>query len=116
MQTGSQHGRADIDADHGGRNVEFLRHGVLLVLSAPLPASRAGRARARPDHPINGNHKGTITARAPTRRLGDDDVSSRVALWFNINSTGRCALELGIEPVVRYRRRMASLLTRAEPR
>src|ERR1700682_689842 len=45
---------ADIDADHGGRNVEFLRHGVLLVLSAPLPASRAGRARARPDHPISG--------------------------------------------------------------
>jgi hypothetical protein len=26
---------ADIDADHGDRGVEFLRHGVLLVLSAP---------------------------------------------------------------------------------
>src|SRR5882724_5599535 len=26
---------ADIDADYGGRSVEFLRHGVLLVLSAP---------------------------------------------------------------------------------
>src|SRR4030081_3958880 len=26
---------ADIDADYGGRGVEFLRHGVLLVLSAP---------------------------------------------------------------------------------
>src|SRR3979490_2593698 len=26
---------ADIDADHGDRRVEFLRHGVLLVLSAP---------------------------------------------------------------------------------
>src|ERR1700761_9179829 len=26
---------ADIDADHGDRCVEFLRHGVLLVLSAP---------------------------------------------------------------------------------
>jgi hypothetical protein len=25
----------DIDADHGDRCVEFLRHGVLLVLSAP---------------------------------------------------------------------------------
>jgi hypothetical protein len=26
---------ADIDADHGDHCVEFLRHGVLLVLSAP---------------------------------------------------------------------------------
>src|SRR5437879_12514803 len=26
---------ADIDADHGDRCIEFLRHGVLLVLSAP---------------------------------------------------------------------------------
>ncbi|QOZ68747.1 hypothetical protein WN72_22260 [Bradyrhizobium arachidis] len=26
---------ADVDADHGDRRVEFLRHGVLLVLSAP---------------------------------------------------------------------------------
>jgi hypothetical protein len=26
---------ADIDADHGDRCVEFLRHGVLLVLGAP---------------------------------------------------------------------------------
>ncbi|WP_108914762.1 hypothetical protein [Bradyrhizobium genosp. SA-4] len=26
---------ADIDADHGDRCVEFPRHGVLLVLSAP---------------------------------------------------------------------------------
>ena len=26
---------ADIDADDGGRSVEFLRHGVLLVLGAP---------------------------------------------------------------------------------
>jgi hypothetical protein len=36
----------DIDADHGDRCVEFLRHGVLLVLSAPcqLPVL------ARPEH------------------------------------------------------------------
>jgi hypothetical protein len=26
---------ADIDADHGDRSVEFLRHGVLLVLNTP---------------------------------------------------------------------------------
>jgi hypothetical protein len=26
---------ADIDADHGDRSVEFLRHGVLLVFGAP---------------------------------------------------------------------------------
>src|SRR5712664_3438346 len=26
---------ADIDADHGDRCIEFLRHGVLLVLSVP---------------------------------------------------------------------------------
>jgi hypothetical protein len=26
---------ANIDADHGDRCVEFLRHGVLLVLTAP---------------------------------------------------------------------------------
>src|SRR6202022_4291562 len=61
---------ADIDADHGGRNVEFLRHGVLLVLSAPLPASRAGRARARPDHPINGHHMVIITARVSEQLFG----------------------------------------------
>ena len=50
-------GFADIDADHGDRCVEFLRHGVLLVLERPLPASRAGRAGARPDHPINGHFR-----------------------------------------------------------
>jgi hypothetical protein len=30
---------ADIDADYCDRSVEFLRHGVLLVFGAPLPAS-----------------------------------------------------------------------------
>src|ERR1700736_4268278 len=61
---------ADVDADHGDRCVEFLRHGVLLVLSAPLPASHAGRAGARPDHPISGSrtrcHSITSSARSKT--------------------------------------------------
>ena len=42
---------ADIDADHGDRCVEFLRHGVLLVLGAPGQLI-AGGAGARPGHPI----------------------------------------------------------------
>jgi hypothetical protein len=37
---------ADIDADHGDRRVEFLRHGVLLVLSAPCQLL----VRAGPEH------------------------------------------------------------------
>jgi Sel1 repeat len=45
---------ADIDADHGDFAVEFLGHGVLLCLRCPLPVSLAGRAGARPDHPILG--------------------------------------------------------------
>ena len=45
---------ADIDADHGDRDIEFLRHGLLLVFGAPgqLTADGAG---ARPDHPISGH-------------------------------------------------------------
>jgi hypothetical protein len=42
---------ADIDADHGDRGC--LGHGVLLVFGAPCPASLAGGAGARPDHPIS---------------------------------------------------------------
>src|SRR5439155_18942991 len=45
---------ADIDADHGDFAVEFLGHGVLLCLRCPLPVWLAGRAGARPDHPILG--------------------------------------------------------------
>ena len=44
---------ADIDADHGDRGIGCLRHGVLLVFGAPLPASLAGGAGTRPDHPIS---------------------------------------------------------------
>src|SRR5205807_6175811 len=45
---------ADIDADHGDRCVEFLRHGVLLVLSAPcqlliLAGPEHGRTIPLPD-------------------------------------------------------------------
>src|SRR5262249_23229312 len=45
---------ADIDADHGDCAVEFLRHGVLLLLWCPRGQLRllAG-AGARPDHPIS---------------------------------------------------------------
>jgi hypothetical protein len=43
---------ADIDADHGDRSIGCLRHGVLIVFGAPCPASLAGGAGARPDHPI----------------------------------------------------------------
>ena len=46
---------ADIDTDHGDCAIEFLGHGVLLVFGAPLPAWLAGRAGARPDHPISGH-------------------------------------------------------------
>src|SRR5437899_2556716 len=35
---------ADIDADHGDRGIGCLRHGVLLCLWRPLPASLAGGA------------------------------------------------------------------------
>src|SRR6266567_1897698 len=48
---------ADIDANHGNRSVEFLRHGMLLVLAAPVPALLAGGAGARPDHSITGHHR-----------------------------------------------------------
>src|SRR2546421_9677831 len=46
---------ADIDADHGDRCVEFLRHGVLLVLSAPcqlliLAGPEHGRTIPLADH------------------------------------------------------------------
>src|SRR6476659_9277364 len=46
---------ADVDADHGDRGIGCLRHGVLLVFGAPLPASLAGGAGTRPDHPIKGS-------------------------------------------------------------
>src|SRR5229473_5065322 len=46
---------ADIDANHGNRSVEFLRHGVLLALVAPMPALLPGGAGARPDHSITGH-------------------------------------------------------------
>jgi hypothetical protein len=42
-----------IDADHGDCGIGCLRHGVLPRLWRPLPASLAGGAGARPDHPIN---------------------------------------------------------------
>src|SRR5712692_843598 len=45
---------ADIDANHRDRSIEFLRHGVLLALVAPMPALLAGGAGARPDHSITG--------------------------------------------------------------
>jgi hypothetical protein len=48
---------ADIDADHGGCRVEFLRHGVLPSW-APGQLSPAGRAGARPDHSITGRRLG----------------------------------------------------------
>src|SRR4051795_7197642 len=39
---------ADIDADHGDRGVELLRHGVLLVFGAPCQLlSLAGREHGR---------------------------------------------------------------------
>jgi hypothetical protein len=39
---------ADIDADHGDRSVEFLRHGVLLVFGAPCQRNLlAGREHGR---------------------------------------------------------------------
>src|SRR5713101_9816321 len=39
---------ADIDADYGGRSVEFLLHGVLLVFGAPCQYSLlAGREHGR---------------------------------------------------------------------
>jgi|1186.fasta_scaffold09218_2 hypothetical protein len=39
---------ADIDADHGDRGVELLRHGVLLVFGAPCQLlSLAGRKHGR---------------------------------------------------------------------
>ncbi|WP_284274345.1 hypothetical protein [Bradyrhizobium iriomotense] len=37
---------ADIDADHGNRCLEFLGHGMLLVLSAPCQL----RVLAGPEH------------------------------------------------------------------
>src|SRR5216684_2766607 len=46
---------ADIDANHRDRSIEFLRHGVLLALVAPMPALLAGGAGARPDHSISGH-------------------------------------------------------------
>src|SRR6476469_335488 len=51
---------ADIDTNHGNCSVHCLGHGVLLVLT-PLPASIAGGAGARPDHPINGRSAGSIS-------------------------------------------------------
>jgi hypothetical protein len=51
---------ADIDADHGNRSVEFLRHGVLLALVAPMPALLPGGAGARPDHSITGIRSGKV--------------------------------------------------------
>src|SRR6266550_6349663 len=46
---------ADIDADYGDRGMSCFGHGVLLVFGAPLPASIAGGAGARPDHSISGH-------------------------------------------------------------
>jgi ABC-type uncharacterized transport system substrate-binding protein len=46
-------GAKPANADYGHRSAEILRHGVLLVLWRPLPASIAGGAGARPDHSIS---------------------------------------------------------------
>jgi hypothetical protein len=44
---------ADIDANHGDFAVEFLGH-----WRAPVSSVLAGRAGARPDHPILGYPRG----------------------------------------------------------
>ena len=58
---------ANIDADHGACALELLGHGVLLVFGAPSQHSIAGRAGARPDHPIIGHY---------ARWFGAEDVCS----------------------------------------
>src|SRR5437879_13679422 len=45
---------ADIDADHGDRCVEFLRHGVLLVLSAPCQLLVLAGPAPGPTSPVTG--------------------------------------------------------------
>jgi hypothetical protein len=40
---------ADIDADHGDRDIEFLRHGVLLVFGAPYQLRLLAGPAALPD-------------------------------------------------------------------
>jgi hypothetical protein len=48
MLAAAQRVLADIDADHGDRSVEFLRHGVLLVFGAPGQRNLlAGREHGR---------------------------------------------------------------------
>src|SRR6202008_4569814 len=49
---------ANIDTDYGDCVVEIVRHSVLLVSGAPLPASIADGAGARPDHSISRRHGG----------------------------------------------------------
>src|ERR1700741_1196712 len=65
---------ADIDADHGDRCVEFLRHGVLLVLSAP----RQLLVLAGPEH-------------GRTMPLADIPPSSDSCPWFDRLSKLRLA-------------------------
>src|SRR5438093_5855780 len=88
---------ADIDADHGDRCVEFLRHGVLLVLSAPcqllilagpehgrtIPltdievAARANRGRMSPDHASghSASSDGATTQRSTRLCAGVSDLA-----------------------------------------
>src|SRR5713101_35255 len=68
---------ADIDANHGNRSVEFLRHGVLLARVAPMPALLAGGAGARPDHSITGHSR--LTAYRPSCLLRGSIVRGGVS-------------------------------------
>src|SRR5258706_15751408 len=67
---------ADIDADHGDRCIEFLRHGVLLVLSAPcqllvLAGPEHGRTIPLADmRPTGGVPHLTTSPVAPDNSIG----------------------------------------------
>src|SRR6266567_4730702 len=73
---------ADINADHGDRCVEFLRHGVLLVLSAPsqllvLAGREHGRTIPLADGPTprvlaKPSGSGTFETCRVTSRIFDD--------------------------------------------
>src|SRR5258707_8875866 len=71
---------ADIDTDHGDRCVEFLRHGVLLVLSAPCQLL----ALAGPEH-------GRTIPLAETKRhcLYEECFNGDGAVVSYLNGVGR---------------------------
>src|SRR6266446_2612795 len=80
---------ADVDADHGESLRCVSETWRAPCLERPLPASRAGRAGARPDHSISGRHTPALASQAAVN-------CSAGGRWGMVMSHVACS-EVGLE-------------------